>query len=435
MTDTRPFETQSAETQPAEARPVETQVFEYTPGAPTELELDADDPLHGEILKLNMGPQHPATHGVLRLKIELDGETIRDCYPDVGYLHRGKEKTCESLGWRKFFPHTDRMDYVQPLMNNCAYAMALENLAGVEVPGRAQELRVLLMELSRIMAHLIYLGTTAIDLGAVTMFFFTFTEREKIYTLLDAYTGHRMNNTYVRLGGVYADVDEDVAREIRAWIDTFPAKIDEFEQMLTGNRIWYDRNKDVGILTTEECQAWSLTGPILRASGSEWDQRKALPYSGYEEYEFDVPVGTIGDSYDRYLVRIEEMRQSVNICRQALDRLGKSRGGDYLLEDRRYVLPPKQRVHESMEELIFQFKVVTDMRLPKGEAYTGIESSKGELGFFVASDGTSEPLRCHVRAPGLMNVQVIPLLAKGRLLSDMMAIIGSLDFVMGEVDR
>jgi len=413
----------------------DTQTFEYAPGRLEDLVADPDDPLHGELLAINMGPQHPATHGVLRLKIRLDGETIRDCEPVVGYLHRGKEKTCESLGWRKFIVHTDRLDYVQPLLNNCAYAMALETLAGVQVPPRAQEIRVLLMELSRIMAHLIYLGTTAIDLGAVTMFFFTFSEREKAYELLDAYTGHRMNNTYVRMGGVYADVDERLGDRIREWLAAFPAKVDEFEAMLTGNRIWFDRNKGVGVLTREDCLAWSLTGPILRASGLAWDLRKDAPYCGYETYDFDVPVGTVGDAYDRYLVRVEEMRQSVRLCQQALDRLDKSRGGDFLLEDRRYVLPPKQRVHESMEELIFQFKVVTDMRLPKGEAYTAVESSKGELGFFLASDGTSDPLRCHVRAPGLMNVQAIPRIARGRLLSDMMAIIGSLDFVMGEVDR
>jgi NADH-quinone oxidoreductase subunit D len=413
----------------------ETRVFEYAPSDPSALEVDADDPLHGELLKVNMGPQHPATHGVLRLEMELDGETIVSCDPVVGYLHRGKEKSCESLGWRKFFPHTDRLDYVQPLLNNTAYALALESLAQVEVPQRAQEIRVLLMEVSRIMAHLIYLGTTAIDLGAVSMFFFTFTEREKAYELLDAWTGHRMNNTYVRIGGVYADVDEGVARAIREWLEGFPAKVDEFEQLLTSNRIWVDRNKDVGVLTPEECQAMALSGPNLRGSGLEWDLRRAAPYSGYETYDFEVPTGSVGDCYDRYLVRIAEMRESVKVALQALDRLERSQGQDFLLEDRRYVLPPKQKVHESMEELIFQFKVVTDMRLPKGTAYHAVESSKGELGFLVASDGTSEPLRCHVRAPGLMNVQAIPRLAHGRLLSDMMAIIGSLDFVMGEVDR
>jgi NADH-quinone oxidoreductase subunit D len=407
-----------------------TRTFEYAPGA-----VDAEDPFHGELMQLNIGPQHPATHGVLRLVVTLDGETIREVEPTVGFLHRGKEKTCESLGWRRFFVHTDRLDYVQPLLNNCAYALALEELAGLEVPERARIIRVLLMELSRIGAHLIYLGTSGIDLGAVTMFFFCFNEREKLYDLLDAYTGHRMNNTYVRVGGVYADVDPGIESAIEAFVDQFPAQVDEFEKMLTGNRIWYDRNRDVGVLTCEQALAWSLTGPNLRGSGVDFDLRKAAPYSGYETYDFEVPVGTVGDGYDRYLVRVEEMRQSARICTQAIQRLKRTRGGEFLAQDRRYVLPPKEEVRSSMEELIYQFKIVTDMALPAGEAYVAVESSKGELGFFVVSDGTSHPVRCHIRAPGLMNVQAIPLLARGRLLSDLVAIIGSLDFVMGEVDR
>jgi len=424
---------------------VSTQTFEYVRGgggpqadgawSGSSAPKDADDPLHGELMQLNMGPQHPATHGVLRLELELDGESMRKVAPEVGYLHRGKEKTCESLGWAKFFPHTDRLDYVQPLLNNCAYALALEKLAGLSVPERGQVIRVLLMELSRIAAHLIYLGTTAIDLGAVSIFFSTFKERENIYTILDAYTGHRMNNTYVRIGGVFADVDEGVESLVRAFLARLPAEIDGWEKMLTGNRIWYDRNRNVGILTREQALAWSLTGPNLRGTGVAHDLRKAEPYSGYEQYDFEVAVGTVGDCYDRYLVRVEEMRQSARIASQALDRLARSRGAEFLAEDRRYVLPPKDKVHTSMEELIFQFKIVTDLRLPAGEAYHAVESSKGELGFYVVSDGTSAPVRCHIRAPGLMNVQAIPLLAEGRLLSDMVALIGSLDFVMGEVDR
>ena len=407
-----------------------SKVLEYEAGVP-----QGDDPLHGELMELSMGPQHPATHGVLRLKVVLDGETMREIEPEVGFLHRGKEKTCESLGWRKFFVHTDRLDYVQPLMNNCGYALALEQLAGLEVPERGQIVRVLLMELSRIGAHLIYLGTTAIDLGAVTMFFFTFKERETLYTLLDAYTGHRMNNTYVRVGGVYADVEDEVGREIGKWLEHFLGAVDEFEKMLTANRIWYDRNRDIGVIGKETALAWSLTGPNLRGSGFDFDLRKQTPYSGYERYRFEVPVGTRGDCYDRYLVRVEEMRQSAHICRQALELLAQTRGGEFLADDRRFVLPPKDKVRSSMEELIHQFKIVTDMALPAGEAYQGIESSKGELGFYVVSDGTSHPLRCHIRAPGLMNVQAIPVLMKDRLFSDTVSIIGSLDFVMGEVDR
>lgn len=408
------------------------QVFEYTPG--TRPELDHDDPLHGELLKLNMGPQHPATHGVLRLAVTLDGEQIVDVDPDVGFLHRGKEKSCESLGWHKFFPHTDRLDYVQPLMNNIGYALALEKLGGIEVPPRAKVVRVLLMELSRIMAHLIYIGTLGIDLGAVTIFFYSFRQREELYRIVDAYTGHRMNNTYVRIGGVYADVDDKVAAMIEKFLADFPAALDEIDAMLTRNRIWYDRNRGIGIISKEDAVAMSLTGPTLRGSGVNWDLRRAQPYSGYEEYDFDVPVGSVGDCYDRYLVRMTEMREAAKIAKQALDKL-KTVKGDVLIEDRRYVLPPKDLVHSSMEELIFQFKVVTDMRLPRGEAYHGIESSKGELGFLVASDGTSKPLRCHIRAPGLMNIQALPMLAKGRLFSDMVSLIGSMDFVMGEVDR
>jgi NADH-quinone oxidoreductase subunit D len=418
---------------------VTAQLFEYAPSNPDSLastaSTECDDPVRGELMKLNMGPQHPATHGVLQLKIDLDGETMHNIDPVVGFLHRGKEKTCESLGWAKFFPHTDRLDYVQPLMNNIGYALTLELLAQLEVPERGQIIRVLLMEISRIAAHLIYLGTTAIDLGAVSIFFGTFKERERIYSILDAYTGHRMNNSYVRIGGVFADVDDQVEGMMREFLNSMPAAIDGWEGMLTGNRIWYDRNRNVGTITKEQALAWALTGPNLRGAGVPLDLRKSQPYSGYEDYDFDIPVGTVGDCYDRYLVRIEEMRQSVLIALQTLERLRTTRGGEFLAEDRRYVLPPKDKVHSSMEELIFQFKIVTDLRLPRGEAYHPIESSKGELGFFCVSDGTSSPVRCHIRAPGLYNVQAIPAIAEGRLFSDMVAIIGSLDFVMGEVDR
>jgi NADH-quinone oxidoreductase subunit D len=386
-------------------------------------------------MELNMGPSHPATHGVLRLKVKVDGEIARDIEPIIGYLHRGKEKACEGLGWRKFFVHTDRLDYLQPLANNVGYALALEKLAQLEVPERGQTIRVLLMEISRIMSHLIAVGVSAIDLGAVSIFFFTFHERERLYDVLDAYTGHRMNNTYVRMGGVYADLDESIEKLLHEFLAEFDAKVDEWESLLSGNRIWHNRNRGVGTISAEDALRFCLSGPNLRACGIDFDLRKQEPYSGYEHYDFEVPVGTVGDAFDRYLVRIEELRQSARICRQALQRLAESRGEDFLSRDRRFVLPPRGTVHTQMEELIHQFKIVTDMALPRGEAYAGIESSKGELGFFVASDGTSAPLRCHVRAPSLMNVQAIPLLAENGLISDLVAIIGSLDFVMGEVDR
>ena len=406
------------------------QLFEYS-----ALPADHDDPLSGELMEMNMGPSHPATHGVLRLKVEVDGEIARDIDPVIGYLHRGKEKACESLGWRKFFVHTDRLDYLQPLTNNVGYALALERLAGLEVPERAQTIRVLLMEVNRIMSHLIAVGVSAIDLGAVSIFFFTFKERERLYDVLDAYSGHRMNNTYVRMGGVYADLDEEVEGALREFFSEFVDKVDQWEELLTGNRIWHGRNRGVGKISREDALRFNLTGPNLRGSGVEFDLRKNEPYSGYETYDFDIPVGTVGDAFDRYLVRVEEMRQSARICVQALDRLAKTRGADFLTKDRRYVLPPRESVGTSMEELIHQFKIVTDLALPEGEAYAAVESSKGELGFYIVSDGTSEPQRCHVRAPSLMNVQAIPLLAEDGLISDLVTVIGSLDFVMGEVDR
>lgn len=410
--------------------------LEYRPGEMGGAHaVDPDDPLHGSLVELNMGPSHPATHGVLRLRVLADGEVLHTVEPVIGYLHRGKEKSCESLGWRKFFVHTDRLDYLQPLMNNVGYAMALESLAGLEVPERAQVIRVLLMETSRIMSHLIALGVSAMDLGAVSMFFFTFDQREKIYDLIDAYTGHRMNNTYVRMGGVYADTDEELEERFARFFEAFLGEVEEWESLLTGNRIWYGRNRGIGQLTREEALAWSLTGPNLRGSGVEFDLRKHEPYCGYETYDFDIPIGQEGDAFDRYLVRIEEMRQSARIGRQALERLKQTRGANVIADDRRYVLPRQADVMSSMEELIHQFKIVTDMALPKGEAYAAVESSKGELGFYVASDGTAAPLRCHIRSPSLMNVQVIPLLSQGRLLSDAVAVLGSLDFVMGEVDR
>jgi NADH-quinone oxidoreductase subunit D len=385
-------------------------------------------------MTLNMGPQHPATHGVLRLRLTLDGETILDVEPVVGYLHRGKEKMAEELGWRKFLPHTDRMDYCTPVIPNLGYALAVEKLAGIEVPERAQVIRVLFSELGRIASHLIYAGTTGIDLGAVTMFFYCFREREKIYDILDAWTGHRMNNTYVRIGGVAADLSPRVVDMIERFAAEFPAKVDEFEALLTGNRIWYERNRNVAVIPPERALSLGLTGPNLRGSGVAYDVRKAQPYCGYEGYDFDVPVGSVGDCYDRYLVRVAEMRESCRIVRQALERLPRARG-DHLAHDTRYVLPPRGRVASSMEELIHQFKVVTAMALPRGEVYQLVESSKGEFGFYVASDGTPRPARVYVRSPSFYAIQAIPACARGHLLSDMVAIIGSLDFVMGECDK
>lgn len=400
---------------------LETKTFEFV-----------DDALRGDLTTINVGPQHPATHGVLRIVLTLDGETIVNAEPVVGYLHRGKEKTAEHLGWHRFFPHTDRLDYLQPIGNNIAYALAVERLMGVTLPPRGQAIRVILAELSRIAAHLIYVGTTGIDLGAVTVFFHCFKERERILEVFDRLTGHRMNPTAIRFGGVISDLDEESLGRIREIVGDFPARIDEYEALLTRNPIWIGRNRGVGTVSAEEAIALSLTGPNLRGSGVPFDLRKAFPYLGYERYEFEVPVGRNGDAYDRYCVRVEEMRQSLRIVGQALDALPP---GEIYAEDRRFVLPPKERALCSMEELIHQFKIVTDMRVPAGEVYAAVEAPKGELGFYVVSKGGSAPHRCHVRSPSFVNLQALAPMARGRRLSDLVAITGSLDFVVGEVDR
>ncbi len=406
---------------------VETRFFEFS---------STDDPVHGELMTLNYGPQHPATHGVLRILVTLDGETIVDLDPVVGYLHRGKEKEAEHLGYHRWFPFTDRLDYLAPIQNNIGYALAVEQLAGLAVPPRAQAIRVALAELSRLTAHLIYLGTTGIDLGAVTAFFHCFKDRERIFDILDRISGHRTNPTPIRFGGVLYDLPRERTDEIRAFARDFSFSVDEYEDLLTRNRIWFDRNRDVATISAEDAVRLSLTGPNLRGSGIAHDLRKSDPYDGYERYDFDVPVGTRGDAYDRYLVRVQEMRESARILLQACDLLdGELAGGEILAEDRRYVLPPRSRVLDSMEELIFQFKVVTDMRLPVGECYRAIEAAKGELGFLIVSKGERTPHRIGIRAPSFVNLQALRPMARGRLLSDLVAIIGSLDFVMGECDR
>jgi NADH-quinone oxidoreductase subunit D len=406
---------------------VETRLFEFT---------DAPTATGGELMTLNYGPQHPATHGVLRLIVTLDGETIVDVDPVVGYLHRGKEKEAEHLGYHRWFPFTDRLDYLGPIQNNISYALAVEKLAGMQVPPRAQAIRVALAELSRLTAHLIYLGTTAIDLGAVTMFFLCFKDRERAFDILDRYCGHRTNPTPIRFGGVLYDFSPELIAEIRGFANDFLKSVDEFETMLTGNRIWYDRNRGVATITAEQAINLGLTGPNLRGSGVACDLRKTAPYDGYEQYEFDIPVGKTGDAFDRYLVRVQEMRESAKILLQAMSKLEKeTAGGELIANDRRYVLPPRGRVLDSMEELIYQFKVVTDMRLPVGEVYAATEAAKGELGFFIVSKGERTAHRCGVRSPSFINLQALRPMARGRLLSDLVAVIGSLDFVMGECDR
>ncbi|HVP38056.1 MAG TPA: NADH dehydrogenase (quinone) subunit D [Candidatus Saccharimonadales bacterium] len=389
--------------------------------------------LHTETMTINMGPQHPSTHGVLRLVLELDGETVVRCTPVVGYLHTGMEKQGESKNYSKFIPTTDRMDYLAAISNNLGFCLAVEKLLGIEVPLRAQYIRVLLTEMTRISSHLVWLGTHAMDLGAQTVFLYCFREREKFQLLQEMICGARLTASFVRIGGVMLDLPDGFLEASREFVDQMPRHIAQYERLLTRNPIWLRRTQGVGVLTAEQCLALSVTGPMLRASGVKWDLRKARPYSSYEHFDFDVPTGTAGDVYERYLVRLEEMRQSVRICQQAIDRMP---AGDYRARDSKYVLPPREDVHRSMEALIHHFRLVSEgFRPPVGEVYQAIEAPKGELGFYLVSDGGPNPYRVHVRGPSFVNLQSLPAMVEGRLVADVVAAIGSVDIVLGEVDR
>ena len=397
--------------------------------------LDELEDLHGEKMVLNMGPSHPATHGVLRLVLELDGEIITKCDPDVGYLHRGDEKIAENMTYQQFIPYTDRLDYLAPLANNVAYALAVEKLLGIDqqLPPRCQYIRVICCELARISAHLLGLGAFAMDVGALTVFLHTFTEREKIYNLCEALTGARFTTSYTRIGGLSRDIPPGWLHECEKFLDEVVINFDESEKLLTRNRIFVDRTKDIGTISKEDAIDYGLTGPNLRGSGVDFDLRKAHPYLCYDQLEFDVPVGTVGDSYDRYLVRMEEMRQSVRILRQCLKKLPD---GPINVPDGKIVLPPKDKVLTSMEELIHQFLLVTQgMNCPPGEVYFGAENPKGELGFYINSRGGGTPHRLKIRAPSFVNLSILAKLLPGHMMSDTVAILGSLDFVMGECDR
>jgi NADH-quinone oxidoreductase subunit D len=387
----------------------------------------------GEAITINMGPSHPSTHGVLRLVLTLDGEVVRKCTPHVGYLHRGMEKIAENKTYHQFIPYTDRLDYLAPLSNNCAYVMAVEKLLDIDVPPRANAIRVLCCELSRISAHLLWLGTHAVDLGALTVFFYTFREREILYDFIELLTGTRMTTSYTRVGGLSRDLPPGFLDQFRAWVARFPKEIDEWEALLTHNKIWVERTKEIGILKLEDAIDLGVTGPNLRASGKEWDLRKAEPYAGYEDLDFEIPVGSVGDVYDRYLVRLEEMRQSARILDQII---AKMPSGPILVDDPKIVLPPKENVLRNMEELIHQFIIVTEsFDAPVGEVYHAIEAPKGELGFYIRSEGGGSPYRLKIRSPSFINLQALVKLAEGAMLSDLVAIIASLDPVMGEVDR
>lgn len=391
--------------------------------------------IHGEKMVLNMGPSHPSTHGVLRIVLEMDGEIITKATPDVGYLHRGDEKIAENMTYTQFIPYTDRLDYLAPLANNVAYTLAVEKLMGIDqqLPPRCQYIRVICCELARISAHLLGLGAFAMDVGALTVFLHTFTEREKIYNLCESLTGARFTTTYTRIGGVSRDLPAGWVEQCSKFCDEVVVNFDETEKLLTRNRIFVDRTRDVGVLSKELAIDYGVTGPNLRGSGVDYDLRKAHPYLVYDQLDFDVPVGSAGDCYDRYLVRMEEMRQSVRILRQCLKKLPD---GPVRIADGKTVLPPKDKVLSSMEELIHQFILVTQgVNAPPGEIYFGAENPKGELGFYIHSKGGGTPNRLKIRAPSFVNLSVLPVLLPGHMMSDVVSILGSIDFVMGECDR
>src|SRR5579883_656950 len=395
---------------------------------------DAQD-IHGEKMVLNMGPSHPATHGVLRIVLELDGEVITKADPDVGYLHRGDEKIAENMTYTQFIPYTDRLDYLAPLANNVAYALAVEKLLGVDkdLPPRCQYIRVICCELARISSHLLGLGAFAMDVGALTVFLHTFTQRESIYNLIEAMTGARFTTTYTRIGGLSRDLPPGWVEQCRKFLGEVVVNFDESEKFLTRNRIWVDRTRDIGVISKEDAIDYGLSGPNLRGSGVEFDLRKAHPYLVYDQLKFDIPIGSAGDCYDRYLVRMEEMRQSVRIIHQCLDQLP---GGPVSIPNGKVVLPPKEKVLTGMEELIHQFLLVTqDQNAPPGEVYFGAENPKGELGFYINSKGGGTPNRLKIRAPSFVNLSILPHTLPGHMMSDVVSILGSLDFVMGECDR
>jgi NADH-quinone oxidoreductase subunit D len=393
-----------------------------------------EDPgLSSEHMLINIGPQHPATHGVLRLVVELDGEVVVRCIPHVGYLHSGFEKLGEYRHYNQIVPLTDRTDYLSPMSNNVCLAMAAEDLMGIEITERCTVLRVIACEMSRIISHIVWLGTTCIDIGAFTPFLWTFQQRERIYNLQEAWTGARLTTSLTRVGGMLADIPEGFEDGLRDFCRTFPGVLDEVDKLLTRNAIWCGRTQGLGVMTADEAVNFGLSGPMLRASGVAYDLRKDRPYLDYETYDFDVPVGEHGDVYDRYLVRVEEMRQSVRILEQALDRLTD---GPLNVDDPRVILPPKRAAMTDMESMIFHFKQVMEgVPAPAGETYFAIENGKGELGYYFVSDGTAKPVRWRIRPPSFINLAALPRMAEGQMLSDLIAINASVDIVMGEVDR
>ena len=392
-----------------------------------------DDAEEDERMILNMGPQHPSTHGVLRLQIELEGEIIRRTKPIIGYLHTGMEKTGEQLNFSQGGTNVTRMDYLAPLHNELAYALAVERLLGIEVPPRAAAIRVLLTELNRCSSHLVALATNGMDIGAISMMMYGFREREQILAFFETTTGLRMNHNFIRPGGVAADLPPGWKDDVAAIIEELPRRLGQYDDLLENNPIWVGRTKGVGVLSAEEAIAYGITGPTLRSTGVDWDIRKAFPYSGIEQYEFEVPVGEHGDVYDRYRIRVEEIKQSLSIVEQVMDTIPK---GDYRVDDRKVTPPPRARIDESMEALIHHFKLFTEgYKVPAGETYVAVESPRGELGCYLVSDGGARPYRMHTRAPSFSNLQALPIAMADSLMADTVATIASLDPVMGDVDR
>ncbi|UCF60278.1 MAG: NADH dehydrogenase (quinone) subunit D [Anaerolineaceae bacterium] len=395
--------------------------------------LVSDRAIEGETVLLNMGPQHPSTHGVLRLLLELDGERVVNCVPDVGFLHTGIEKNMETKTYEKALVMADRMDYLNNLGNNLCYCLAVEKLVDLDVPERAQVIRVLLTELQRIASHLVFLGTHALDTGAMSVFLYCFREREIILDIFEMCSGGRMMTAFFRPGGLWRDIPEGFEDAVRDFVDIFPRRIDQYEALLTKNPIYLDRTKGIGGISSEDALRWGLTGPNLRAAGVKFDLRKANPYSGYERYDFEIPVGSAGDVYDRYQVRVAELRQSLRIVEQALNNIP---GGPVRSGNRKFVPPPRSELGTSMEALIHHFKLWTEgFPAPKGSVFVAVESPRGELGCYLEGDGGPKPYRIHFRTPSFATVQAIPVMAQGYLVADLVAIISSLDAVLGDVDR
>ncbi len=387
----------------------------------------------GETMLLNVGPSHPSTHGVLRVLVELDGERLLMAEPDIGYLHRGIEKLCEGRTYHKCMPLMNRLDYLAGEANNLGFVLAVEKLLGVEAPKRAQYIRVIITELTRIASHLFWLGTHGHDLGAMTPLFYAFREREQIMDLCEMVSGGRMFPLYFRIGGLAADLPEGFVEKAREFARSFPEKWKDYDTLLTKNEIWIERTRGVGIMTAEEALDWGWSGPMARGSGIDWDLRRDNPYSSYEDFDFIVPLGKNGDTYDRYLVRMEEMRQSARIVTQALDKLPD---GPVKVADPRISLPPKEDVYSDISSLIHHFLLIEEgLRPPKGEVYQAIEAPKGEMGFYIVSDGTGKPFRLKIRGPSFINLSPLNKLAKGRLLADLIALIGTMDIVLADVDR